>query len=200
MSPADPGLRHNLSPSVLIGSKDTQQSSTSKYTPNFSTSLSSATHHPKPPKETLRFLPNMVVATGHQNPVMSPGLLAREPWSSNPKGHSVGRATRRGTSLHACPQPQLPVGVAAWPGGVSCTLGGTKAAREVTKGSFPTPRGTHSSGRGSAGRLHHTALASQNPQKADRFSQLCLGSGERASWEPQDPLGLRPFRPLPGAA
>lgn len=67
----------------------------------------SVTHHPKPPKETLRFLPNMVSAVQLQNPgsQRSPwGLLEKELRSS--RVAATGWGAKQGTSLFACP-PKL---------------------------------------------------------------------------------------------
>lgn len=83
------------------------------------------TYHPKPPKETLRFLRNMVVATRPRVPVMSPGLLAKGPRRSRVGGATgIERDMQCGTSPIACPPtPALPVGEAAGLGGVSCPPG-----------------------------------------------------------------------------
>lgn len=40
-----------------------------------------------------------------------------------------------------------------------------RQAEEVEEGSFPTPRGTRSSGRGSAGRLHHSPSWQLSPKE-----------------------------------
>lgn len=52
------------------------------------------THHPKPPKDTLRFLLNMVAAEGPQVPAMSPGLLSKGPAVVQQGQHQECRAGR----------------------------------------------------------------------------------------------------------
>lgn len=111
---------------------------------------------------------------------------------------SVRQDTLCGTSPVS--KPALPVGEVAGPGGVSCTLGGTRKAGEVAEGSFPTPRGTHSSGRGSAARLHHSPGFPEY-KRGPRSPTLGLTKKGRPGWETQVSLQTgAPAHPLPGAA
>lgn len=87
-----------------------------------------------------------------QGPAMPPGPLLSGPWCSGPP---QCRAGRQAWHLPPClpPNPSfLWVRLQCWE---VCPV---LQAREVTKSSFPTPRGTHTSGRGSAGRLHHSPI------------------------------------------
>lgn len=131
---------------------------TVKFRSTPSPALPSVTHHPKPPKETLRFLPNIVVAGGHlvQRRPRSCWQDCRSLGAAGSTASHEGRGTHCGTSPIACPPTRLPVGEAmGWevcPGPQDAP----RQAGEVAEGSFPSPRGTRSSGRGSAGRLHHS--------------------------------------------
>lgn len=64
---------------------------TVKFRSTPSPALPSVTHHPKPPKETLRFLPNIVVAGGAPGPATSPELLARLPQPGSSGVHGLPR-------------------------------------------------------------------------------------------------------------
>lgn len=87
-----------------------------------------------------------------------PGAVGRTAaaWEQRGPLPHEGRGTHCGTSPIACPPTRLPVGEAV---GWEVCPGPQDAPRqagEVAEGSFPSPGGTHSSGRGSAGRLHHS--------------------------------------------
>lgn len=150
-SPSGPGnLKVYPTLAIPTGSQpQAQPGFTAKFPSTPSPALPSVTHHPKPPKETLRFLPNMVVAEGR--------LVQRRPRScwqdcsslgaAGSTASHEGRGTHCGTSPIACPPTQLPVGEAV---GWEVCPGPQDAPRqagEVEEGSFPSPGGTRSSGR-----------------------------------------------------
>lgn len=96
--------------------------------------------------------------------LMSPGLLAKGPAvvQQGQRATRAGQASQRGTSPVAWP-PNLSFLWVRLQGQEVCpTLwAAPRQAGEVAEDSFPTPRGTHSSGRGSAGRLHHSPSPTQ---------------------------------------
>lgn len=105
-------------PSVPSPSHIAQQDFTASFAPIPSTALPSVTHHPKPPKETLRLLPNMTVAAGPQVPAMSPGPgdvpgaigKRRAVVQQGQRATGIGRGAQYGTSPTACPLAQASCG------------------------------------------------------------------------------------------